>query len=187
MILVSRQIMSIRSGKIAAAASLGIAAIGMVVLAGGLPVKASSNSHDDFDGNSNPRALQGTWIVQESLDPSSLPPGGVLNFMRLETYAAGGGFLETNNGLGAGGPAGQGSWVALNHREFASTEMRLGFDAANVFTGTTKIRSHITISHDGTEMTGNVQVDIILPNGVTLPFHPSGTFRGTRLAVEPLN
>ena len=80
-----------------------------------------------------------------TLDPASfptpLPPGTVLNFTRLETYDAGGGVVASNNGPGAGGPPGQGNWEPTGHHKFAATELRLGFDPAHSFTGTSKIRS----------------------------------------------
>jgi hypothetical protein len=150
-------------------------------------VKANNDRHEGSEGSGNPEALEGTWVVQEALDPATVPPGGSPNFTRLETYGAGGGFVATNNGPGAGGPPSQGNWVAVGHRQFALTELRLGFDAANVFTGTTKIRSELTIDKGGDEFTGSVQVDIFLPNGTLLPFHPAGTFHGTRLPIEPRN
>ena len=39
----------------------------------------------------------------------------------------------------------------------------------------------------GDEFTVSSQVDIILPNGTVLPFHPAATSHGTRMTIEPLN
>jgi hypothetical protein len=167
-------------------ASVGIACMALPFLA--LPVaKANNDRYEGAEGAHRPAAIEGTWVVQESLDPQSVPPGVVLNFTRLETYAAGGGYIATNNGPGAGGPPSQGNWVAIGHHRFATTELRLAFDAANVYTGSNKIRSQITINERGDEFTGTVLVDIILPNGTVLPVHPVGTFHGTRLPIETLN
>jgi hypothetical protein len=152
-----------------------------------MPVQKAQADNKDSERSGNSDALVGTWLVQVSLDPASLPPGSTLNFTRLDTYCPGGVLLESNNGPGAGGPAGQGNWVAIGRHQFAATELRLGFDAANIFTGISKIRSSLIVNRGGDEFTATVQTDIILPNGITLPFHPAGTSHGTRVAIEPLN
>jgi hypothetical protein len=143
--------------------------------------------HADNDPRGNPDALLGTWIVQVSLDPTSVPPGTLLNFTELDTYDAGGGFVESNSGPAAGGPPGHGNWVRTGHHQFALTQLRLGFDKDNNFTAINKIRSSLTLNRRGDEFTVSSQVDIILPNGTLLPFHPGATAHGTRVAIEPLN
>ena len=143
--------------------------------------------HADNDRLGNPDALLGTWIVQVSIDPATVPPGSLLNFTELDTYDAGGGFVESNSGPGAGGPAGQGNWVRTGDRQFALTQLRLGFDADNNYTGINKIRGSLTLNKRGDEFTVSSQVDIILPNGTVLPIHPAGISHGTRVAIEPLN
>jgi hypothetical protein len=173
--------------KTAMLASVIIGAMVLPFVAPVQTVKANNDRQEGSEGVGNPEALAGTWVVQEALNPQTVPPGTLLSFTRLETYSAGGGYVATNNGPGAGGPPSQGNWVAVGHGEFATTELRLGFDAANVFTGITKIRSQLTINEAGNEFTGSVQVDIFLPNGVLLPSHPAGTFHGTRLPIEPLH
>jgi len=150
-------------------------------------VRAENGRREDSDRGANPDALLGTWIVQVSIDPATVPPGSLLNFTELDTYDAGGGFVESNSGPGAGGPAGQGNWVRTGDRQFALTQLRLGFDADNHYTGINKIRSSLTLNQRGDEFTGIYQVDIILPNGTILPFHPAATSHGTRVAIEPLN
>ena len=106
---------------------------------------------------------------------------------RLTTCGPGGVLAESNIGTGTGGPPGQGNWVQIGRHQFAATELCLGFDAANTFTGTTKIRSSLTVNKGGDEFTAAVQTDTILPNGITLPFHPAGTAHGVRVPIEPLN
>jgi hypothetical protein len=64
--------------------------------------------------------------------------------------------------------------------------LRLGFDSSHKFTEINKIRASVTLNKTGDEFTGIYQVDIILPNGTILPFHPAPTSHGTRLAIEPL-
>ena len=145
----------------------------------------ADNEYSDLGGDSD--ALLGTWIVQVSIDPATVPPGSLLNFTELDTYDAGGGFVESNSGPGAGGPAGQGNWVRTGHHQFGLTQLRLGFDAEKNFTEINKIRSSLTLNKSGDEFTVSGQVDIILSNGTVLPFHPRATSHGTRVAIEPLN
>ena len=148
----------------------------------------NDNDHNNSDQGANPRALPGTWIVQVSLDPNTVPPGTPLNFMQLVTYGAGGGYVESNNGPAAGQPPGQGNWVRTGQRQYASTELRLGFNTAHIFTGIIKIRSVLTLSESGDEFTTSIQTDIFPPYATTpLPLHPAGTSHGTRVAIEPLN
>ena len=155
-----------------------------------MPVQKAQADNEDSERGGNPHALLGTWIVQVSLDPHTVPPGtpaSILNFTALDTFGAGGGFVESNNGPAAGQPPGQGNWVRTGDRQFAATELRLGFDTAHTFTGLNKIRSILTLSERGDEFTESIQTDIFLPNGTLLPFHPAGTSHGTRVAIEPLN
>jgi hypothetical protein len=141
----------------------------------------TSGRHGDADD------LLGTWTVQVSVDPATVPPGAQLNFIELDTYGAGGGFVESNSGPGAGGPPGQGNWTRTGHHQFALTQLRLGFDAGHNFTSINKIRTSLTLNHNGDEFTAVSQVDVFLPNGTLLPFHPAATSHGTRVAIEPLN
>src|SRR5882724_8734371 len=106
------------------------------------------------------RGPLGAWIVQVALDPNSVPPGTPLNFMALFTFSAGGGYVQSNTGPGAGGPPGQGNWVRTEDGNVAGTQLRFGFDAAHHFTGINKIRESFFFNEQGDELTGNVQVDI---------------------------
>jgi len=152
-----------------------------------MPVQKAQADNGDFGRGGNPDALLGTWIVQVSVNPTTVPPGALLNFTELDTFGAGGGFMASNNGPGSGDPAGQGNWVRTGDHQFALTQLRLGFDADNNFTEINKIRSSLTLNRRGDEFTVSSQVDIILPNGTVLPFHPAATSTGTRVAIEPLN
>ena len=150
----------------------------------------ADNNNNNSDQGGNPPALQGTWFIQVSLDPNTVPPGtstNSLNFIELVTYGAGGGYVESNNGPARGQPPGQGNWVRTGQRQYAATELRLGFDAVRTFTGVNKIRTSLTLSESGDEFTASIQTDIFLPNGTLVPFHPAGTSHGTRVDIEPLN
>lgn len=168
-------------------AILAASLLGAMALPFLMPVQKAQADNGDSGRGGNPDALLGTWIVQVSVDPTTVPPGAVLNFTELDTFGAGGGFVASNNGPGAGDPPGQGNWVRTGDRQFALTQLRLGFDANNNFTEINKIRSSLTLNRRGDEFTVSSQVDIILPNGTVLPFHPGATAHGTRVAIEPLN
>lgn len=174
----------------------GVVLAGLLAGATALPfltpspaARAGDDRHGDFDREANADALLGTWIVQATIDPTSLPPapGVPLDFTELDTFTAGGGYLASNNGPGAGDPAGQGNWVRTGHRQFEATQLRLGFDANNSFSDLNKIRSRLTLNQRGDEFDVISQVDIILADGTVLPFHPKATGHGKRVAVEPLN
>jgi hypothetical protein len=162
-------------------ASLLLGGGGLLLL---VPQRAQANNEDQ---DASDHALLGTWSVHVSLDPATVPPGAVTEFTRIETYDAGGGIVASNNGPGAGVPPSQGNWSRVGHHEFAATELRLSFNAAQVFTGTTKIRSHLTLDKSGNEFTAQIQTDIFLPNGILVPAHPAGTSHGVRVPIEPLN
>ena len=133
------------------------------------------------------KELLGAWIVQVALDPNSVPPGTPLNFMGLYTFSAGGGYVQSNTGPGAGGPPVYGNWRRTGDDHVSATGLRFGFDAAHHFTGINKIRENFTFNEHGDELTGNVEVDIYLPDGTLLPIHPAGTYHGTRIEIEPVN
>jgi hypothetical protein len=152
-----------------------------------LPVQKVRGENENSECSRDSSALLGTWLVHVPINPNTVPPGAPLDFTELDTFDAGGGFLASNNGPGSGDPAGQGNWVRIGERQFALTQLRLGFDADNHFTEINKIRSRLTLNKSRDEFTVSSQVDIILPNGTVLPFHPAATSHGTRVAIEPLN
>jgi len=161
-------------------ASAILAALALPLLMSGQRVHAE-NEH-----RPNSRGLLGSWIVQVTLDPHSVPPGTPLNFMGLYSFSAGGGYVQSNTGPGAGGPPAYGNWERTGHDQISATALRFGFDAAHTFTGLNKVRESFTFNEQGDELAGSVQVDIFLPNGTLLPIHPAGTYHGTRIEIEPV-
>ena len=147
----------------------------------------AQRAHAEDEQGENSQGLLGTWIVQVTLDPHTVPPGTPLTFMALYTFSAGGGYMASNAGPAAGQPAGQGNWVRTGHRKVAATQLRFGVDTAHHFTGINKIRESFTLNEQGDELTGSVQVDVFLPDGTLLPFHPAATYQGTRVPIEPVN
>src|SRR5436853_5450322 len=80
-------------------ASLMAAAIALALAT---PVqKTFANGDSDREGNSEP--ITGTWLVQVSIDPASVPPGSVLQFTVVPTFDAGGGVVQGETGNGHGG------------------------------------------------------------------------------------
>jgi hypothetical protein len=161
-------------------ASIIVGALALPLLMSGQQAQAQ-NEHREHS-----RDPLGAWIVQVALDPTTVPPGTPLNFMGLYTFSAGGGYMQSNTGPGAGGPPVYGNWVRTGDDKVAATGLRFGFDAGHHFTGINKIRESFTFNEHGDELTGSVQVDIFLPDGTLLPIHPAGTYQGTRVAIEPL-
>jgi hypothetical protein len=152
------------------------------------PVETEAkNGGSTYDGADRSDPLVGTWTVKVTFDPATVPPTVEPTFTRLDTYAPGGVLIESNNGPGAGGPGGQGNWVRVGHLHFATTELRLGFDEFNQFTGMTEIRTDIQVHPGGNEFTAQFVTEIYSAEGNPGPFHPAGTFHGTRLPVEPLH
>jgi hypothetical protein len=173
--------------KSAILASLIVGAMALPFLLMPVQKAQANNNNNNSDQSDNPDALLGTWVVQVSLDPATVPPGTPLSFTELDTYGAGGGFMASNNGPGAGDPPGQGNWARTGRHQFASTQLRFGFDTSNKFTELNKIRASLTLNKAGDEFTGIYQLDIFLPDGTLLPFHPTATSHGTRVPIEPLN
>src|ERR1051326_6730955 len=148
-----------------------------------LPAQKAKAAGKEFGSGENANALLGTWLVQVALDPTTLPPGGTLNFTEIDTYGVGGGYVASNSGPGAGGPPAQGNWVKPGHNQFSLPALRLGFDTTHVYTGISKIRAVLTLNAAGDEFTAVSQIDIILPNGTVLPFHPAAIAHATRVAI----
>jgi len=133
------------------------------------------------------RAPLGSWLVQLTYDPSTVPPGAPLTFMALYTFSDGGGYVQGNTGPAAGKPGSQGNWVRTGHDKAAGTSLRFGFDATNHFTSITKIRESFSFNEEGDELAGSVQADVFRPDGTPTGNHPAGTLHGTRIPIEPLN
>src|SRR4051794_22147915 len=49
----------------------------------------SARAHEDSGSGGNPYPIVGTWLVQVSLDPASVPPNTPLTFTSVETFGAG--------------------------------------------------------------------------------------------------
>ena len=90
---------------------------------------ADNDRHEDSNRCEHPDALLGSWIIQVSLDPATLPPGAPTSSTLLATFTRGGGFVEDNNGPTRGRPGGHGNWIRTGHRQFAATGLSFGYDS----------------------------------------------------------
>jgi len=145
----------------------------------------------DFGRGENSEALLGTWLLQVSLDPNSVPPGSVLNFTVVPTFDAGGGYVQGETGVGPGGvggaPDAHGNWVKTGYHRYATTSRAPDYDDAHHFTGERKVKNVFTVNNRGDELVGSFLLDLSLADGTILPFHPAGTYRGVRMPIEPLH
>src|SRR3954468_23617448 len=100
--------------------------------------KARADGGDSGRGE-NAEALLGTWLLEVSIDPASVPPGSVLNFTVVPTFGAGGGMVQGETGVGPGGVGGgvdaHGNWVAIGHHQYAATTRAPNYDDAHHYTG----------------------------------------------------
>lgn len=156
-----------------------------------IPLLMPVHGDEDFDQNGNADPILGTWLLQVSLDPASVPPGSVLNFTVVPTFSAGGGMVQGETGIGPGGvggaPEAHGNWVALGHHRYAATSRAPDYDDAHHFTGERKVKDTFLVNKRGDALTGAFRLDLSLADGTILPFHPAGTYTGVRMPIEPLN
>jgi hypothetical protein len=156
-----------------------------------VPLLIPVHGDDDSDRSANSELILGTWILQVSLDPASVPPGSVLNFTVVPTFSAGGGLVqgETGNGPGGRGDSleAHGNWVKTGPRQYAATSRAPDFDDAHQFTGERKVKDTFIVNKRGDELVGAFKLDLSLADGTILPFHPAGTYTGVRMPIEPLN
>jgi hypothetical protein len=152
--------------------------------------KARADGGDSGRGE-NAEALLGTWLLEVSIDPASVPPGSVLNFTVVPTFGAGGGYTQGETGVGPGGvggaPEAHGNWVKTGYHRYASTSRAPNYDLTQHFTGERKVKNTFAVNNRGDELIGNFLLDLSLADGTILPFHPAGTYRGVRMPIEPLH
>jgi len=156
-----------------------------------LPAQRAHARNESSEGDRESEPLLGTWLLQVTLDPNSVPPGTTLVFTVVPTFGAGGGIVqgETGNGPGGvgGGPDGHGNWVKTGHNHYAATTRAPDYDDAHHFTGERKVKDTFVVNQNGDELTGSFLLDLSLADGTILAFHPAGTYQGVRMPIEPIN
>ena len=126
---------------------------------------------------------EGSWLYTVTAKSSSGPPTTVLG---LETYAAGGGYIETDQFSfmhSSLATPGHGSWKSTGVRTFLLTYLTLSYDTQGAPQGTSKIRQVATLNQAGTAYSGSGNFDVYDVHGNVIL---SGTFtiKATRIRVE---
>jgi len=126
---------------------------------------------------------EGSWLYSVTVRSSSGPPTTVLG---LETYAAGGGYVETDQFSfmhASLATPGHGSWKSTGERTFLLTYLTLSYDTQGEPQGTSKIRQVATLNQAGTAYSGSGNFDVYDVHGNVIL---SGTFtiKAARIRVE---
>ena len=126
---------------------------------------------------------EGSWLYTVTATSPSGPPSTALG---LETYAAGGGYVETDQFSfmhASLATPGHGSWKSTGERTFLLTYLTLNYDTQGTPQGTTKIRQVATLNQAGDAYSGSGNFDVYDVHGNVIL---SGTFTitATRIRVE---
>jgi hypothetical protein len=143
----------------------------------GSPTAASAKNTDSGQGP------EGSWLFTVTATSSSGLPSPIIG---IETYAAGGGYTETDqlsfmpSSLAT---PGHGSWKRTGERAFLLTYLTLNYDTKGTFQGTSKIRQIATLNEAGNTYSGSGNFDVYDVHGNVVL---SGTFtiQATRIQVE---
>ncbi len=126
---------------------------------------------------------EGSWLVTVTdISASGLPP----SILALETYSAGGGYVETDQlsfmPSSLATPA-HGSWKRTGERTFLLTYLTLNYDTKGTPQGTSKVRQVATLNETGDAYSGSGNFDIYDVHGNVIS---SGTFtvQAKRIRVE---
>lgn len=149
-----------------------------VMLASGA-VSATAGGHRHGSGSGS---LTGSWIV--TIDRG---PAGPLT--SLQTYARGGGFVETANAVpnAMRGP-GHGSWSRAGHRHYDTTELFFRYDpSGGAFLGYLQLRSRIELSHNGDSFTAVTMAQALDANRNPIGPPRTDDATGERIDVLPIS
>jgi hypothetical protein len=153
-----------------------LSALGALTALGG-PMTAFAKNTDAGQGP------EGSWLFTVTATSSSGLPSPI---MGIETYAAGGGYTETDqlsfmpSSLAT---PGHGSWKRTGERTFLLTYLTLNYDTKGTFQGTSKIRQIAKLNEAGNAYSGSGNFDVYDVQGNVIL---SGTFtiQATRIQVE---
>ena len=126
---------------------------------------------------------EGTWLFSVTATSASGLPSPILG---LETYAAGGGYTETDQLSfmpSTLATPGHGSWRSTGERTFLLTYLTLNHDTQGTFQGTSKIRQIATLNEADNAYSGSGNFDVYDVHGNVIL---SGTFtiQATRVRIE---
>ncbi len=126
---------------------------------------------------------EGSWLFTVTATSASGLPSPIIG---IETYAAGGGYTETDqlsfmpSSLAT---PGHGAWKRTGERTFLLTYLTLNHDTQGTFQGTSKIRQVAKLNETGNAYSGSGNFDVYDVQGNVIL---SGTFtiQATRIQVE---
>lgn len=153
----------------------GVLGVGAALLT---PVAVSARSTNAAQGP------EGSWLSTVTVSGSGGPPP----FLALETFAAGGGYVEIDQADFAPpvfGSPGHGAWESTGEGTFAATFLALNYDAKGVAQGMAKVRGGGTIAEDGNSYSGAGNLEVFDVNG-KLVFSANFTTQSKRIRVERL-
>ena len=155
-----------------------LAALVVLTVLGNPAAVSAQNLHPGNVASQNP---EGSWLYKVTApDPGSAP----LVFQGIETYSAGGGYVEADQLSFASGylaTAGHGAWASTGSNTFLLTYINLTHDGAGNATGSSKVRQITRIS--GNSYSGSGDYTYYDLNGEAVA---SGTFTITakRILVQ---
>ena len=148
----------------------------MLSFALGSPTAAFAKNANEDQGP------EGSWLYTVTITNPDPP----FTELGLETYAAGGGYVETDQLSfmpGSLATPGHGSWKSTGKRTFLLTFLNLTYDAAGTPQGTSKVRQVATLSEDGNAYSGSGNFDGYDVSGSVI-FSGTFTITAVRIAVE---
>jgi len=156
-----------------AAAALTVL-VALAVLGSPMAVFAQSNAAS--------QTPEGSWLYTVTI-PN--PPNAPIVFLGLETYSAGGGYVEADQLSFTPGylaTAGHGAWESTGSNTFLLTYMNLTYDATGTATGSSKVRQTTTMTKNSYSGSGDYHYYDV--NGKVVA---SGTFtiKAKRILVQP--
>jgi hypothetical protein len=109
--------------------------------------------------------LEGTWI--NTVTVHDCQSGRIIRtFQSLTTFISGGTMIDSTSGIPqALKTPGQGVWSHVKGNTYRISFGSFGFDAANNFTGATKITGEATLNSEGTELISAAITKIFDRNG----------------------
>jgi hypothetical protein len=124
-------------------AAAALAALVVLTVLGNPAAVSAQNLHPDTVASENP---QGAWLYTVTIpNPGSAP----LVFQGIETYSAGGGYVESDQLSFTPGylaTPGHGAWTSTGRNTFLLTYINLTYDDAGNGTGSSKVRQTTRIS-----------------------------------------
>ena len=152
-----------------------LSSLGALAALGGPMTAFAKNTNND-------QGPEGSWLYTATITN----PGPPVTELGLETYAAGGGYVETDQLSfmpGTLASPGHGSWKNTGKRTFLLTFLNLTHDAVGTPQGTFKVRQVATLSEDGNAYSGSGSFDGYDVSGNVI-FSGTFTITAVRIAVE---